>query len=294
MTTSTLPLSRAWRARVLFLVVTLSSTPVFPARAAQQSFWPFNLFPAPGASLTYTSAVSASASVPTVGVITSRHFRLSNFTGPITLPGPGATVTHDNAATIFDSETSLDGGANWAPYTGSGATRLTLRHTNEVEGVRWFELELSTQDIPVNGSYGAATVRESPIQASRGVLTVTATNGGLLYSGNIDFHVEVSVDNGATWYPFSAPAYLEYTAPPGTPARLSMSRAGGTVTFCWQTEAIGQYQLQATDWLDGQNWYDLGGPVNGTGGQVCLAEAFEAGTNMYYRVELRPQGLLQK
>jgi hypothetical protein len=126
------------------------------------------------------------------------------------------------------------------------------------------------------------------------VLTVTATNGGLLYSGHLDFHVEVSVDDGATWYAFSAPAYVEYSAPPGTPARLSMSRTASTVTFCWQTEAIGQYQLQATDWLDGQNWYDLGGPVNGTGGQVCLTEAFEAGTNMFYRVDLRPQELLQK
>lgn len=288
MITSTLPLSRAWLARFTFLFVLMSLNSAVPVRAAQETFWPFNLFPPPAWSLSYTDASSVSVSVPTVGTITSRHFVLSTFSDPTTLPALGTSAVYNNASTRLDSETSLDGGANWTPYTGSGGITLTLRHTNDLTGVRMFEVELSSQNIPVVGAYGAAMVRESPTLASLGQLVVTATNGGFFYRGFVNFFLEVSVDNGANWFAASPAAYLEWSGPAGTPATLSISRSSTTVTVCWRTEASGQYQLQKISALGGANWTDVGSPQAGTGSEVCVPDTFNAATNQFYRVQLSP------
>jgi hypothetical protein len=287
MTTSPLPSSRAWFADCLFLLATMSLGLAVPARAAQEIFWPFNLFPPPASSLSYTNDSTTSVSVPGVGTITSRHVRLSNFSNPILLPGLSNSAVYNNASTQFDSESSLDGGANWAAYTGSGATSLTLRHTNNVGGARQFELELSSQNIPVNGAYGAATVRESPTLASLGELVVTATNGGFFYRGFANLFLEVSVDNGANWFALSPATYVELFGSSGAPASMSISKSNSAVTICWRTEASGQYQLQTIGALGGTNWMNVGSPQAGNGSEVCVIETLSA-TNRFYRLKLSP------
>lgn len=285
MTTSTLPSSRVRLVRLITLLALLALAT--PGWCAQFIFWPFNLFPASSWSTTYSDSSTIAATVPTVGTITSRHLQLSTFSNPITLPGPGASATWNNASTRFDSETSLDGGANWAPYQGFGPVSFTLRHTNESAGVRHFEWEITSQNVPVNGSYGAATVRESPSLASLGQLVVMATNGGFFYRGSVSLHLEVSLD-GANWFPFSPAASLELIGPAGTPALLSITRAETTVSLCWSTEAVGEYQLQRTSELVTTNWTNVGLPLAGTGGEICVPDTFTPGTNQFYRVKLAP------
>ena len=288
MTTSTLPFSRVWFARFTPLLAAMSLGLAVPAGAAQETFWPFNLFPAPGSSLSYTNASTISAEVPGVGTITTRHARLSDFSNPIVLPAAGDSAVYYNANTRFDTESSLDGGANWAAYLGSGATSLTLRQTNDTAGVRRFEMDLSSGSIPVNGSFGAATVRESPTLASLGELVVTATNGGFFYSGFVNFNLEVSVDNGASWYAFSSAAYVELSGVSAAPARLAILTSGTTIEFSWRTEALGQYQLQATDTLGGTNWINVGTPQAGTGAETFVFETLSTATNQFYRLQLSP------
>jgi hypothetical protein len=272
----------------MFLLAIMSLGPLVPARAAQEIFWPFNSFPPPGSRLSYTDESDGSATVPGVGVITTRHIALSTYSNPIILPGLSNSVVYNNASTRFDSESSLDGGANWAPYLGFGATSLTLRQTNETGSVRRFEMELSSQNIPVNGAYGAATVRESAALASLGELVVTATNGGFFYRGFVTFNLEVSVDNGASWFAFSPATYVELSGVAGAPARLSISRSNATVTICWRTEASGQYQLQRTGALGGANWVKVGLPQAGDGSEVCVIETLGTATNQFYRLQLSP------
>ena len=288
MTTFLLPLHRVSFAHFLFLLAALFWGAAVPAWAAQEMFWPFNLFPPPASSLSYTNDATTSVAVPGVGTITSRHVELSTFINPILLPGLSNSAVYNNASTRFDSESSLDGGASWAAYTGSGVTSLTLRHTNDVAGVRRFEMELSSQVIPVNGAYGAATVRESPTLVSRGELVVTATNGGFFYRGFVNAFLEVSVDNGANWFALSPAAYVELSGAAGTPASLSLSKSNTTVTICWRTEAGGQYQLQRTGALGGTNWTNVGSPQAGNGSEVCVVEMFSAATNRFYRLQLSP------
>ncbi len=286
MTTAPLSSSRVWFAHFLLLLAAVLGLAV-PARAAQETFWPFNLFPPPVSRLSHTNDSTTSVSVPGVGTITSRRVRFSNFNDPIILPGPTSSVVYNNAGTIFDSESSLDGGANWAAYTGSGPTGLTLRHTNDAAGARQFEMELSTQNIPVNGAYGAAVVRESPSLASLGELIVTATNGGFFYRGFANLFLEVSVDNGANWFALSPAAYVELSGAAGTPASLSISKSNTTVTVCWRTEASGQYQLQTIGVLGGTNWTNVGSPQAGNGSEICVIETLGA-TNQFYRLLLSP------
>lgn len=259
-----------------------------PARAAQEIFWPFNLFPSSAWSLSYTNDSTTSVAVPGVGTIMSRHVKFSNFINPIILPGLSNSVVYNNASTTFDSESSLDAGANWAAYSGVGATSLTLRHTNDAAGVRRFEVELSSQNIPVNGAYGAATVRESPTVASLGELVVTATNGGFFYRGFVNLFLDVSVDNGASWFALSPAAYVEWSGAAGAPASLSISKSNTTVTICWRTGASGQYQLQRTGALGGTNWTNVGTPQPGIGSDVCVVETFSAATDQFYRLQLSP------
>jgi hypothetical protein len=213
---------------------------------------------------------------------------LSTFNNPITLPGLNNSAVYNNASTRFDSESSLDGGANWAAYTGSGNTSLTLRHTNDSAGIRRFEMEFSSQNIPVNGAYGAATVRESPTLASLGQLVVTATNGGFFYRGFANLFLEVSVDNGANWFALSPTTYVELSGPAGVPATMAISKSNTTVTICWRTEAIGQYQLQRIGALGGTNWTNVGSSQAGNGSEVCVVETLSAATNQFYRVQLSP------
>jgi hypothetical protein len=286
MTTSTLRSSRVWFARFLFLaIISLAST--ISTRAAQEAFSLFNSFPSPASGLSYTDASPVSGPVPGVGTITSRHVALTNFSAPILLPGLSNSAGYNNANTRFDSESSLDGGATWAPYLGFGPTSLTLRHTNEAAGVRRFEMELTSQDIPVNGSYGAATVRESATLASLGELVVTATNGGLFYRGFVNVHLEVSVDSGASWYPLAPASYLELSGISGSPVSLSISKSETAVTICWQTVTGGEYQLQKTDALGGNDWVDVGLPLAGEG-EACVVETLSVETNQFYRLKLSP------
>jgi len=288
MTTATVPSSRVWFARLTFLLAAMSLGLAVPARSAQETFWPFSLFPPTAWSLSYTDASTISATVPGVGTITTRHAKFSDFSNPLVLPGLSNSAVYNNASTRFDTESSLDGGASWAAYLGVGAASLTLTQTNDDAGVRRFEMELSSQSIPVNGAYGAATVRESPTVASLGELVVTATNGGFFYRGFVNFYLEVSVDNGASWYAFSPAAYVELSGPAGAPASVSIAKSNMTVTICWRTEAIGQYQLQRTGALGGTNWVNVGSPQAGNGSEVCVIEALGAGTNQFYRVQLSP------
>lgn len=288
MTIFTLPSSRVSLARSIFLLAAISFISAIPVWAAQETFWPFNSFPPPAWSLSYTSASPISATVPSVGTIMSRRFVLTNFSNPITLPALSNSAVYNNASTRIDFETSLDGGVNWAPYSGSGSATLTLRHTNGAPGVRLFELELSSQNIPVTGTFGAATVRESPTLASLGQLVVTATNGGFFYRGFVNFHLEVSVDNGANWFAASPAAYVELSGPAGVPATMSISKSNTTMTICWRTEALGQYQLQRIGALGGTNWTNVGSPQAGNGSDVCIIDAFNAATNQFYRVQLSP------
>ncbi|HEY0549092.1 MAG TPA: hypothetical protein VGF13_05785 [Verrucomicrobiae bacterium] len=287
MTSPPLPASRIWFAHLLFLLATASLGLVIPARAAQETFWPFNSFPPPASSLIYTNDSTSSVSVPSVGTITSRRVKLSNFSNPIIPPGLSNSAVYNNATTQFDSESSLDGGANWAAYTGSGPTSLTLRHTNDAAGARRFEMELTSQNIPVNGAYGAAVVRESPTLASLGEVVVTATNGGFFYRGFVNLFLEVSVDNGANWFALSPTTYVELSGASGAPARLSISKSNSTVTVCWRTEASGQYQLQTIGALGGTNWTNVGSPQAGNGSEVCVIETLSA-TNRFYRLQLSP------
>ena len=286
MTTSPLRCSRVWFARFLFIVI-ISLASAIPARAAQETFWLFNSFPLPASSLSYVDASPVSGPVPGVGTITSRHVALTNFSNPIVLPELSNSAVYNNASTRFDSESSLDGGATWAAYLGFGPTSLTLRHTNEAAGVRRFEMELTSQDIPVNGSYGAATVRESSTLASLGELVVTATNGGLFYRGFVNVHLEVSVDNGASWYPLAPAAYLELRGISGTPVSLSISKTDTTVMICWRTVAGGEYQLQSNSALGGNDWVDVGLPLSGEG-EACVVESLSAETSQFYRLKLSP------
>jgi hypothetical protein len=288
MITSTAPSGRDRLMRFTLLLAVLSPILAVPTRAAQEVFWPFSLFPPPAWSLSYTDASTISVAVPGVGTITTRYARLSDFSNPIILPGLSSSAVYNNASTRFDTESSLDGGANWAPYVGFGATSLTLTQTNDATGVRRFEMELSSQNIPVNGSFGAATVRESPTVASLGELVVTATNGGFSYRGFVNFNLEVSVDNGASWYAFSPAAYVELSGPAGVPANLSIERFDLTLTICWRTEALGQYQLQSTSALGGTNWVNVGSPQAGNGSQVCVMDALSLVTNQFYRLQLSP------
>jgi hypothetical protein len=288
MTTSTLPPSRVWFVHFMFLLVAMSLGPAVPARAAQETFWPFNLFPPPAWSLSYTDASTMSATVPGVGTITTRYAKLSSFSNPIILPGLGNSAVYNNVSTRFDTESSLDGGASWAAYLGFGATSLTLRQTNDTAGVRRFEMELSSQSIPVNGAFGAATVRENATLASLGELVVTTTNGGFFYRGFVNFHLEVSVDNGASWYAFSPPVYVELSGAAGVLAAMSIAKSSTTATICWRTEAIGQYQLQRTGALGGTNWTNVGSAQAGNGSDVCVVEALSTATNQFYRVQLSP------
>lgn len=259
-----------------------------PGRAASDTFWPFNLFPPPAWSAANPDASVSSAAVPTVGTITSRYFVFTNFSNPIVLPGPGSSVTHENASTTFNSESSLDGGATWAPYSGIGATSLIFRNTNDTTGIRRFEVEITSHSIPVDGAYGAATVRESPTLASLGELVVTATNGGFLYRGFVDVILEVSVDDGANWFAMAPAAHMEFSGPAGAPAVVSISKADTTITMCWQTEASGEYQLQRTGALGGTNWTNVGSPQPGDGSELCAVDDFSPATNQFYRVQLLP------
>ena len=285
---SPLPSSRISFSHFVFLIAALSGGATVPAPAAQETFWSFNLFPPPASSLSYTNDATTSVTVAGVGTITSRHVELSAFINPIILPGLSNSVVYDNASTRFDSESSLDGGATWAAYSGFGATSLTLRHTNAVGGVRQFEMELSSGAIPVTGAYGPASVRESPTLASRGELVVTATNGGFFYRGFVNAFLEVSVDNGANWAALSPAAYLELSGAAGSPASLSLSKSNTTVTICWRTETGGQYQLQKTGALGGTSWTNVGAPQSGNGSVVCVVETISAVTNQFYRLQLSP------
>ena len=288
MTTAVLPSRGACCTRFTFLLALLFLHLSLPVRAAQETFWPFNLFPPPAWSLANPDASASSAGVPTVGTITSRYFVFTNFSAPLVLPGPGSSATLASASTTFNSESSLDGGATWAAYTGVGATSLTLRNTNDTADVRRFEIEFTSENIAVNGAYGAATVRESPALASLGELVVTATNGGFLYRGFADIVLEVSVDDGANWFPMSPAARLGFSGPAGAPAVISISRVDTTLTVCWRTEVIGEYQLQRTDALGGSDWTDVDSTQVGNGSEVCVTDEFSAATNQFYRVRLLP------
>src|SRR5689334_10430427 len=109
MTTSPLRSSRVSFVHFLFLLAVVLCGGAVPARAAQETFWPFNLFPPPASNLTYTNDATTSVAVPTVGTITSRHVEFSAFINSITLPGLGSSAVYNNASTRLDSETSLDG-----------------------------------------------------------------------------------------------------------------------------------------------------------------------------------------
>jgi hypothetical protein len=288
MTNSPLLSSRVSFVHALILFAAFFWSSAIPARAAQETFWPFNLFPLLDAQLSYTNDATTSVAVPGVGTITSRRVALSGYSNPIVLPGLGNSAVYNYASTQFGSESSLDGGVNWAPYEGIGSTSLTLRQTNDTAGIRRFEMELSSQAIPVNGAYGAATVRESPALASLGELVVTTTNGGFFYRGFANLFLEVSVDNGANWAALSPAAYVELAGSAGAPTSLSISNANNTVMICWRTEAAGQYQLQKISTVGGTNWTNVGSPQAGNGAEVCVSEAFNTATNQFYRVQLSP------
>ena len=259
------------------------------ALAAQQTFWPFNSFPPTPWSLSSTDSTTTAASVPGVGTITSRRFVITNFSNPTALPSFGNETIYNNASTRMDFETSLDGGANWLPYTGSGAMSIRVNYADGPPALRLFLLEVLSLDVPVNGSAGAAVVRESPTLPSTGQLIVTSTNGGNFFSGYVNLALEVSVNNGVNWFASSPAVYVELRGPAGIPSTMSITKSSATqVTICWSTQTGGDYQLQRKGSLNETNWTNVGVSQAGTGATICLSDTLDATSNQFYRVQLSP------
>jgi hypothetical protein len=156
------------------LIAVLSLSSVLTARAAPQTFWPFNSFPPSAWSFSSASGAQIAFSLQGGGLVLARNFVITNLNNSIVLPALGDSVT--NKATVrMDCQLSYDFGAHWDLFSGSGDMSLSLSHTNDMDGARMFGTEISYLNIVLSGpSPGGPPrlffIQESPFLASVNLL----------------------------------------------------------------------------------------------------------------------------
>jgi uncharacterized repeat protein (TIGR03803 family) len=77
-------------------------------------------------------------------------------------------------------------------------------------------------------------------------------------------------------------AFASAPAPTMNPPRV----ANGVITISWEAVAGSSYQVQSSENLAADNWIDLGGPIDSTGGLESVTDDVTPGKNRFYRVVL--------
>jgi len=196
---------------------------------ARDDFYGRPLCPPPLSA--YVSTVNALTNAFPLPSGTHRIRRIvhTNLFNPIALPAPGATNYYVATNSLVLFEVSPDNGLNWyaesAPATNTVVRIVGATNTSST-------LRFDTEMLSLNVSGGTlppgVLIREDSGKPSRGQTTARAANGGYRISSFFDVWLQMSEDNGTTWYGADNPATVGLILPTSYSVTLA---AGGNTTF---------------------------------------------------------------
>ncbi len=147
------------------------------------------------------------------GAILLRNIRHSLLNNSIAPPGPGGNATYTAADTLIELEFSSNGGTSYTPGSGPATVSASIRHGFNSSDTRFFDTEMLALTVS-GGTFAAGSIlRESPTLASVGRHSIRAVQNGYRHMSYFDVFLELSIDNGATWFPADRAVRVEQTGP---------------------------------------------------------------------------------
>ena len=137
---------------------------------------------------------------------------------------------------------SVDG-VNWFPAGASGPASVMIRNTNSPTGsTTVYDTEMLQLNLAGNSPFGPLMIRESPTKQSLGRHTIGPDPRGFRVSSFFDVFLELSTDDGQTWFPANRSIRLLPSLPPIVPGSIFIKQDGTNVVLQWQNNFI----LQST------------------------------------------------